>query len=97
MSLRKLMMGEINKTDKLDARGLNRRQRSGTLPTVWIPPASYGISVTCRAVAVVAGLEVALDQAQHFPSLLRPHGGRVVNMSPVPAVGATPAASGSRT
>jgi hypothetical protein len=95
------MMGEINKTDKLDARGLNRLQRSGTLPTVWIPPASYGISVTCRAVAVVAGLEVALDQAhkdpQHFPSLLRPHGGRVVNISPVPAVGAPPAAFGSLT
>jgi transposase len=33
----KLMMGEINKTDKLDARGLNRLQRNGTLPTVWIP------------------------------------------------------------
>ena len=32
------MMGEINKTDRLDARGLNRRQRAGTLPTVWIPP-----------------------------------------------------------
>jgi transposase len=34
----KLMMGEINKTDRLDARGLNRLQQSGTLPTVWIPP-----------------------------------------------------------
>jgi transposase len=34
----KLMMGMINKTDKLDARGLNRLQRVGTLPTVWIPP-----------------------------------------------------------
>ncbi|MFQ5668512.1 MAG: IS110 family transposase [Candidatus Binatia bacterium] len=34
----KLMMGMINKTDKLDARGLNRLQRTGTLPTVWIPP-----------------------------------------------------------
>ncbi len=34
----KLMMGEINKTDKLDARGFNRLQRAGTLPTVWIPP-----------------------------------------------------------
>jgi transposase len=33
----KLMMGMINKTDKLDARGLNRLQRAGTLPTVWIP------------------------------------------------------------
>lgn len=35
----KLMLGSINKTDKLDARGLNRLQRAGTLPTVWIPPA----------------------------------------------------------
>jgi len=33
-----LMMGEINKTDRLDVRGLNRLQRHGTLPTVWIPP-----------------------------------------------------------
>ena len=35
----KLMMGLFNKTDKLDAHGLNRLQRNGTLPTVWIPPA----------------------------------------------------------
>lgn len=35
----KLMMGQINKTDKLDAQGLNRLQRTGTWPTVWIPPA----------------------------------------------------------
>ena len=35
----KLMMGMINKTDKLDVHGLNRLQRNGTLPTVWIPPA----------------------------------------------------------
>lgn len=34
----KLMLGEINKTDKLDVRGLSRLQRVGTLPTVWIPP-----------------------------------------------------------
>ena len=32
------MLGMVNKTDKLDARGLNRLQRAGTLPTVWIPP-----------------------------------------------------------
>ena len=31
-------MGEINKTDRLDVRGLNRLQQNGTLPTVWIPP-----------------------------------------------------------
>jgi transposase len=34
----KLMMGLINKTDKLDAHGLNQLQRNRTLPTVWIPP-----------------------------------------------------------
>jgi transposase len=34
----KAMSGSINKTDKLDARAINRLQRSGTLPTVWIPP-----------------------------------------------------------
>jgi len=34
----KRMMGEINKTDRLDVRGLNRLQQAGTLPTVWIPP-----------------------------------------------------------
>jgi transposase len=34
----KLMMGQINKTDKLDTHGLNTLQRNGTLPTVWIPP-----------------------------------------------------------
>jgi len=36
----KLLMGSVNKTDKLDARGLNRLQRSGVLPQVWIPPAA---------------------------------------------------------
>lgn len=32
----KLMMGMLNKTDSLDAHGLNRLQRNGTVPTVWI-------------------------------------------------------------
>jgi transposase len=35
----KSMMGKINKTDKLDARGLAVLLRNGTLPSVWIPPA----------------------------------------------------------
>lgn len=38
--LAKLMMGQVHKTDALDCRGLNRLQRTGTLPTVWIPPAA---------------------------------------------------------
>ena len=33
----KVMMGMIDKSDKLDARGLNILQRTGTLPEVWIP------------------------------------------------------------
>jgi transposase len=36
----KMMFGCLNKTDKLDAKGLNLLQRTGTLPTVWIPPAA---------------------------------------------------------
>jgi transposase len=35
----KMMLASVNKTDKLDSHGLNRLQRTGTLPTVWIPPA----------------------------------------------------------
>jgi transposase len=35
----KMMLASVNKTDKLDSHGLNRLQRPGTLPTVWIPPA----------------------------------------------------------
>lgn len=34
----KVMLGCINKTDKLDVHGMNRLQRTGTLPTVWIAP-----------------------------------------------------------
>ena len=34
----KLMVGRVNKTDRLDARGLVQLQRTGTLPMVWIPP-----------------------------------------------------------
>lgn len=34
----KLMMGQVNKTDKLDAKGLALLLRNGTLPEVWIPP-----------------------------------------------------------
>lgn len=36
----KVMLGCINKTDKLDANGMNCLQRVGTLPTVWIAPAA---------------------------------------------------------
>jgi len=38
--LAKLMIGSVNKSDKLDAKGMNRLQRVGTLPTVWIPPSA---------------------------------------------------------
>lgn len=35
----KLLMGKINKTDKLDAQGLAMLNLNGSLPAVWIPPA----------------------------------------------------------
>ncbi|MFQ5794050.1 MAG: transposase [Candidatus Bipolaricaulia bacterium] len=34
----KLMMGQTNKTDKLDAKGLATLLRNRTLPQVWLPP-----------------------------------------------------------
>jgi len=34
----KLMMGQVNKSDKLDAYALALLLRNGTLPSVWIPP-----------------------------------------------------------
>jgi transposase len=34
----KLMMAMVNKSDRLDCAGMNKLQRTGTLPTVWIPP-----------------------------------------------------------
>jgi transposase len=36
----KVMMGHVDKTDKLDARGLATLLRNGTLPSVWLPPGS---------------------------------------------------------
>ena len=35
----KVMMGNVDKTDKLDAEGLGILLHNGTLPTVWLPPA----------------------------------------------------------
>jgi len=35
----KLLMGHVNKTDKLDANGLATLLRLGSLPSVWLPPA----------------------------------------------------------
>jgi len=34
----KVMMGNVDKTDKLDAKGLATLERLGTLPVVWLPP-----------------------------------------------------------
>ena len=34
----KLLMGNVNKTDKLDAEGLATLQYLGSLPSVWLPP-----------------------------------------------------------
>jgi len=36
----KLLMGHVNKTDKLDASGLTTLLRLGSLPSVWLPPAA---------------------------------------------------------
>ena len=62
----KLMLGSINKTDKLDARGLNRLQQAGTLPTVWIPPSDIrDIRELPRTRMVFANLRTRLKNRIH--------------------------------
>ena len=45
----KLMMGEINKTDRLDVRGLNRLQQGARCRRSGFRPANCGTSAICRA------------------------------------------------
>jgi transposase len=62
----KLMLGSINKTDKLDARGLNKLQRTGTLPTVWIPAGEIRDSRELpRTRMVFANLRTRLKNRTH--------------------------------
>jgi transposase len=57
----KRRIGERNKTDKLDARGLPIQLRSGRLPEVWVPKAKLR---DLRIVALPAGGAVAYDGDQ---------------------------------
>jgi len=60
------MLGAVNKTDKLDARGLNKLQFAGTLPTVWIPPADIrDIRELPRTRMVFANLRTRLKNRIH--------------------------------
>jgi transposase len=62
----KLMMGLINKTDKLDVHGLNRLQRNGSLPTVWIPPAELrDLRELTRTRLVLCGQRTRLKNRIH--------------------------------
>ena len=58
----KMMLASVNKTDKLDCHGLNRLQRTGTLPTVWIPPAT--IRRPSRFAAHANGTEPRANEAE---------------------------------
>lgn len=69
----KLMMGQTNKTDRLDVHGLNRLQRTGTLPTVWVPPSGV------RDLRELTRARIALvhwrtDVKNHIHSMLAKHG-----------------------
>ncbi|MBC7318672.1 transposase [Candidatus Bipolaricaulota bacterium] len=64
----KLMLGMVNKTDKLDARGLNKLQRTGTLPIVWIPPGELRDKrELTRARMVLVRQRTRLKQRIHAP------------------------------
>lgn len=69
----KLMMGMINKTDKLDVHGLNRLQRNKTLPDVWIPPGSVrDLRELTRSRMVLSGQRTQLKN--HIQATLSKYG-----------------------
>lgn len=62
----KLMMGHINKTDKLDASGLAVLLRNGTLPSVWIPRGELRDQRELpRMRSVLVGMRTALKNRIH--------------------------------
>ena len=62
----KLMMGQINKTDKLDATGLAKLLRNGTLPTVWIPPKDLrDLRELCRYRMVLSHMRTRVKNRVH--------------------------------
>jgi transposase len=83
----KLMMGMINKTDKLDVHGLNRLQRNGTLPTVWIPPGELrDLRELTRTRMVLSTHRTRLKN--RLSSTLAKYGRRVVGFKDMFAAGA---------
>lgn len=62
----KLMMGQINKTDKLDAEGLAKLLHNGTLPSVWIPPRELrDLREICRLRMVLSSIRTGLKNRIH--------------------------------
>lgn len=62
----KLMMAQRNKTDKLDNGGINRLQRTGTLPTVWIPPGPLrDLRELTRFRMMLVGIRTKLKNRMH--------------------------------
>jgi len=62
----KLMMGQINKTDKLDAQGLATLLHNGTLPSVWIPPRELrDLREICRLRMTLSNIRTRLKNRIH--------------------------------
>ena len=61
----KLMMGQINKTDKLDTHGLNILQRNGTLPTVDSTRAAARVTGVDAHPGGVGGATHPLEESHH--------------------------------
>jgi transposase len=78
------MMGQLDKTDKLDARGLATLLRNGTLPEVWIPSRDIPDQrELLRLRMTLVGMETRLKNRVHAilaePSLGPADGARVGN------------------
>lgn len=78
----KLMMGQINKTDKLDASGLAVLLHNGTLPTVWIPPGELrDVREICRYRMVLSNIRTKLKNRIH--SILSKYAIRIEEVSDI--------------
>ncbi len=61
----KAMMGNVNKIDKLDARGLANLLRNGTLSTVWVAPGGRDERELPRTRMALCKIRVALKNHIH--------------------------------
>jgi len=91
----KVMMGNVNKTDKLDAKGLAKLLHLDSLPTVWLPPGEIRDERELhRTRMAISKLRTALKNRIH--ATLAKHGIRSAEHSDIFVGGGRPDLVGGR-